>query len=214
VTITVKNPISGNGANYSMLNKILKVVEKIEDVYVIYMFRGDIKDDSGKFLVVEIEDKGDPESSSCDFDYEAEKYFGGEYLELFTEPFEYENVTDDPDACDGCKRYCERAEDDCKNVIDRYILVNAEGYIVEDNRKDGYKITYGPAPDLSVFALDHAACSQKLDAPKSDPCSPAPPPTPDPSTPKSSPSSASRIDSGMITVLLAGVALLLACVSL
>jgi len=165
----------GRSANFSVIGDMMKIVGDIKGGKPdLYLYRGDIKDQSGNMLYVKVEDFDESQhtASSCNAQYLAESQFESEMeseLEIITGPFYYYNVIDDPDTCTGCKKYCEKNED-CATADDDYFVADADNRLVVVFTDDKLTVTYGPTPDFDEFALDNSACSNKYEAPTANPC--------------------------------------------
>jgi len=133
------------------------------------LFRGDKTDSSGKKLIVVSQDP------KCEVIYRGKRDYETEVndkLGEFRGTFQYYNVVDASDVCEGCKKYCYGSfSSDCKNKTSSYYVIDNQDRIVELTVSDvKVSVSYGPAPRLSVFEWEAVGSCKALSVPVDNPC--------------------------------------------
>jgi len=117
----------------------------------------------------------------CSFSRVSDKNFGVEMedkIGMFHGSFEYYDAVSASSVCTDCKKYCFTSDNDfsdCKKKKEDYYIVNREkqivGFVVD---KIEISVTYGPAPNRSVFAWEYESGSaiscSSFDGPTDNPC--------------------------------------------
>jgi len=208
-TMSFRSDDNTRTSTHYFLQKTLQKSESPDADGKLYidLIRFDVKDDSGKVLGLQAAgyDPATHTASSCSADYYPQEALEENFfhpIESYIKPFNYEVAVDVPEVCAGCKKYCVKAGD-CKAATNEYYIVDDQDRIIQAVSGDNnYHVSYGPAPDLSVFAFECSACPSNYAAPTEGPC---PAPAPSTHSSPSTTSSASRmfINFGVAAMLVA-----------